>query len=346
MDVGGVCDHCCYSLALLALVIMVASFCFFIAMLALHAVNGQGIRRRLVAKQPAPQQLAVPGTKRRRLSEKQPVPALLAPPLLPTVADHPDDLDAWGDLSRNTFDEYSHRKQYRTIYNKFGYWWWRSGSTYVQHEQSSVSLELWKFAKRDFGSLSKRQKNALVRHFLLVADAPFWVVDFSCRQWPVDASEQRPRLILKSHTILLTYQGDWGLLELGPDLPPNPTTSQLTAYVQALPQAKALWTAFSSHACDLAGDLRAPAYACCLEISLRSFEKEKLLRLHGHLYMRNEVQEIRSENQVRLRFKHCDPHSKDTLWGKKTARSNWAGAYYCLAPKLGSLYQFGSGIGV
>ena len=197
-------------------------------------------------------------------------------------------------------------------------------------------------AKRDFGSLSKRQKNALMRHFLFVVAAPDWIMKYACRQWPVDASEDRPKLILKSQTVLLTYQGDWGLLDLGPDLPLNPTTSQLTAYVRALPEAKALWTAFSLYGRDLAVDLHAPAYACCLEICMKTFEQEKVLRLHADVYMRNEVQEIRTENQLRLRFKHADPHLKDILWGKKTARSNWAGAYYCLAPKLGSLYQCGS----
>ena len=91
VDMDGVCNHCCDSLALLALVIFVVSFCFFIAMLVHSAVNGQGIRRRLVAKQPASQQLAEPVAKRRRLSEKQPVPALLAFPSLPAVAVLPVD---------------------------------------------------------------------------------------------------------------------------------------------------------------------------------------------------------------------------------------------------------------
>ena len=311
-------------------------------MLVHNAVNGQGIRRRLVAKQPAPQQLAEPVAKRRRLSEKQPVPALLALPPLPAVAVLPVDPNAWGDLSRDAFDEYSHRKQYRTVYNKFGYWWWRTNPKYVQHEHYSVTEKLWMLAKRDFGSLSKQQTNALMRHFLFVAAAPDWIMKFACRQWPVDAGEDRPRLILKSHTVLLTYQGDWGLLELGPDLPPNPTTGQLTAYVQALPEAEALWTAFSSYACDLAADLHAPAYACCLEICVKTFEQEKLLRLHAHVFMRSQVRRIRSGNRVRLRFKDSDPHLMDTLWVKKSSRSNWAGAYYCLAPKLGLLYQCGS----
>ena len=97
MDVGGLCDHCCYSLTILASDIFVAAFCLFSAMLAPNAVHGQGVRRRLVAKQPAPQQLVESGAKRRRLSEKQPVPALLASPSSPAVPVLPVDLDAWGD---------------------------------------------------------------------------------------------------------------------------------------------------------------------------------------------------------------------------------------------------------
>ena len=53
MDVGGLCDHSCDGLFLLALVMVVASFCFFIAMSVPIAVNGQGIRCRLFAEQPA-----------------------------------------------------------------------------------------------------------------------------------------------------------------------------------------------------------------------------------------------------------------------------------------------------
>ena len=72
------------------------------------AVNGQAVRRRLVAKQPAPPQLVSPVVKRRWLSAKQPVPALCPPPPVPVVAILPIGPYVWGDLSRDTFDEHSH----------------------------------------------------------------------------------------------------------------------------------------------------------------------------------------------------------------------------------------------
>ena len=112
--------------------------------------SGPDVRRRLVAKQPAPQQLASPLVRRRRLSAKQPVPSLCPPPSSPSIAILPVDPHAWGDLGRDTFEEYTHRKRYRTIYNKFGYWWWRTEPKYVGHEESSVAEELWKLGRMGF----------------------------------------------------------------------------------------------------------------------------------------------------------------------------------------------------
>ena len=58
--------------------------------------------------------------------------------------------------------------------------------------------------------------------------------------------------------------------------------------------------------------------------------------------MKSEQQQLRCDSAKELRFKGTDPHLKDTLWGKKVAKANWAGAYYCLAPKCGSVWSHGS----
>ena len=54
------------------------------------------------------------------------------------------------------------------------------------------------------------------------------------------------------------------------------------------------------------------------------------------------MQQLRCTSAKKLRFKFTDPHMKDTLWGKKVAKANWAGAYYCLAPKRGSVFRYGT----
>ena len=191
---------------------------------------------------------------------------------------------------------------------------------------------------KDYCGLSKRQKNLIMRHFLHCTGAPPWVLQFAVQQWPCDGDAQKTKLILKTHTALLMYQGDWGVLELGPNLPHNPTTDQLTELVREMQETQTLGKAFSAFAEQVAAELHAPSWACCLEICLRTFEDEKKLRLHAHLYLKSEVQQLRCESSRKLRFKFSDPHLKDTLWGKKVARANWAGAYYCLVPKLGSVF--------
>ena len=69
------------------------------------------------------------------------------------------------------------------------------------------SEELWSLARKDFGSLSKQQKNVMMRHFLFFTDAPPCILQFAVRQWPCGEHEIKPKLVLQAHTALLTYQG-------------------------------------------------------------------------------------------------------------------------------------------
>ena len=103
-----------------------------------------------------------------------------------------------------------------------------------------------------------------------------------------------------------------------------------------------LWEALSAFAEQLGAELHIRSWACCLEICLRTFEEEMQLRLHAHLYLMREAQQLRCESLKILRFMFLDPYLKDTLWGKKVAKGNWAVAYYCLAPRRGSVFRHGS----
>ena len=48
-----------------------------------------------------------------------------------------------------------------------------------------------------------------------------------------------------------------------------------------------------------------------------TFEEEKQLRLHAHLYLKSEVQQLRCEIPKKLRLLFSGPHLKDTMWGKE-----------------------------
>ena len=226
------------------------------------------------------------------------------------------------------------------IYNKF-WWWWGTGETWEAVDQCACTEELWALGRKDYSGLSQRQKNAVVRYFLQRTIAPPWIFDFAVRQWPCDADERKPTMFLKTQTALLTYQGSWGVLQVDPNLH-HLTTDALTEHVRESPEAKALWKEFKGYAESLEKELHATAWACCLEICLKTWQEQKELRVHLHLYMKSENQQLRCESVRRLRFRYTDPHLRETLWGRKVARANWAGAYYCLSPKRGSVYRHGS----
>ena len=111
--------------------------------------------------------------------------------------------------------------------------------------------------------------------------------------------------------------GILGVLELGPNVPPNPTHAQLTEHVKEMPEAQEQCGAsFKAFAELLAADVRA-VYCCCLEICLKTFEEQKELRLHGYLFLKKEISDIRCECARKLRFLDVDPHCRQMLWGKR-----------------------------
>ena len=295
---------------------------------------------------PQQQQVGAPACKRRRLSSKRPAPAIVppspSPPAVP-VALLPVSSATWGTLDEATFHFLEHRGKYRAVYNKF-WWWWQHSPSWVPTVPAFCTEELWALGRKDWSGLHKRQKNSIVRHFLLFSQAPPWVARYGESQWPVNPSEGKPKLVLQAQTALLTYQGDWGVFPLDPTVVgADATPDQLSEHVRQMAEVQVLWKLFLAFSDKLATDLHVPNWACCLEICLKTYEEKKELRLHAHLFLRSEVQTIRCESARRLHFLYSDPHLKDTLWGKKVAKgANWAGAYYCLAPKLGSVERYGS----
>ena len=77
-----------------------------------------------------------------------------------------------------------------------------------------------------------------------------------------------------------------GVLSVGPNLPLDPTPEELSEHVREMAQGQTLWSALKSFVEGLASELHAPAWACSLEICLRSFEEEKVLRVHAHVLSR------------------------------------------------------------
>ena len=89
------------------------------------------------------------------------------------------------------------------------------GGAQVSFPEGSVcSSELWALALKQYGSLNRYQKSMAIRHFLDVTGAPDFLLTFGRGQWHVSTDDKKATPVaIDSNTALLTYQGDWWLVD-------------------------------------------------------------------------------------------------------------------------------------
>ena len=146
-----------------------------------------------------PQQVADSPPKRGRLSVKGPIPSvfycrLRLPFFTPAGT---ATLPLCGMMSMKLFLKMHacHRRRYRLVYNRFQFWWHRSDLVWEDVEDCPCTRELWDLGRKEYDSLSQRQKNLLLRNFLHRAGAPRWVWQVLVRQWPCDADDRQPTCV-------------------------------------------------------------------------------------------------------------------------------------------------------
>ena len=275
-----------------------------------------------------------PPPKARRLSWKQPVATVRAPPaLLPLVP------DMWLDLPQEVFEAMGHRKQYRSLYNKFWYWF-QSDPPVAFPPGSLCTAELWALARSHYDTLNRYQKNMLLRYFFEFMHAPEFLCSFACRQWKMSKDEKEaPAFSIDAMTLLLTYQGEWGVVAC-PTLSTLTSDDELAKDVRQLPEVVDVCRRFDEHGSALANKAYAGHFAWSVEICLKTWRKENLLRLHGHLFIKSNEGRMRCGDRSLLTFEGCVPHHTNFVFNRQA--KGWAGAYYTLAPKLGSVQTGGS----
>lgn len=153
--------------------------------------------------------------------------------------------------------------------------------------------------------------------------------------------EARSWAWLRSTAALLTYNGEWGLLELPLAEGPLPTPEALCRDVRELPAAQRLWAAFQQRVTQLAELLDAPKWSAALEVCLETLEAQRRLRVHAHCFLEaSRPFRVRSADAVAfwasLPVKSLDRHRSHTA-----ARAG-AGHYYLQCPKLGQVWCAGS----
>ena len=174
---------------------------------------------------------------------------------------------------------------------------------------------------------------------------------------------------IQSKSLLLTYQGDFGLFpdECAAVSARTPAEAAFrgsgslatnlmhgnrhaTAYlhevcakVRATPRYQTLQLQFEQFVTDLAESKFVTAFAWSLEVCSNTLFVDGLVRVHGHVYFHKTDAKIRFRDSAALAFQECRPHvsARDTF-NRNRSSTTAAGLFYtCCEGKYGQL-SFGS----
>ena len=126
----------------------------------------------------------------------------------------------------------------------------------------------------------------MIHTFLQVKAAPPWVLDYAVTQWPLQ-HDAEGTLFISSRSFLLTWQGQWGLVQ--PPRAGEPFASDLEALAsqfRASSEVLSFNDALRKRVAEITHIVKADHWACALELCTSTWEAEKKVRIHGHAYSR------------------------------------------------------------
>ena len=237
------------------------------------------------------------------------------------------------------------RQRYLLVHRKF-VWWLEQWTVLIKQKDPSErtndeSQALAVFQSKTNGAAEKLEKNKLMHTFLELKAAPAWIMDFAVNQWPIESDANR-HWFLNARSVLLTWQGDWGLLHaLSSGEPFASDPELLAAQVQQDESVQQMFVNFKNRVQDIFQRLEATYYGASAELCLKTWAVEKKVRIHCHAFLlRKGGKKMNTRTPVALTFSGSMPNKRVWDGPQGRCRGTMAGLYYITARKYGSLCSF------
>ena len=236
------------------------------------------------------------------------------------------------------------KARYFVLYNRVRRFW--ATRMYVPPQDDDQDVGVRKRAlvlREQFGQLPHEEKEVAMNAWLAAVDAPEFVSE---RAKLIFCKKGRPAGGAKmGFTCLLTYIGPWKLCndDGSVRLCEGVSMTEAEDLVRSCDAWEKKWKYFLKVADSIRARLHASDMAACMEICPRALEVENYVRLHFHLFLRAN-QHMRQPPCVKvLAFEDASPHLAGIVGGLPLAkaRNNWAGYFYCVVKKFGSVFQHG-----
>ena len=284
--------------------------------------------------------VAMPLVVRRRLVCKQRAPA----PWMSQVSARYVKCDKpWDVLKATVFGRMNGRQKHIRVWSKCRYWLsvlpFLDTDTKALQDAEPAHMKLLRRANFDFKKLTTQEKHTVLQLFLKDTAAPKHIVEFATIAWPVGNSrDMEPNgYYLYARSVMLTWNGDWGLFA-DTGLASDVSWRVVVECVRANEAFAALWNEYRVFCERLVASLGAAHFAFCLELCVDTWQEESEVRVHGHMYVSGDSAKLKMARANLAAFKDCNPHKSHKVAAlSNRACGGFAGCYYILAPKIGSI---------
>jgi hypothetical protein len=226
------------------------------------------------------------------------------------------------------------RKQYLWVFERVrGYW-----ATLPSVKQKYGCSCSYREIRKVFATLSKAEKTQVAMGFVKVLKAPDYVQSAITSMF----SEADKNSKLYGKTLLLTYNGPWGLLTADGSEFLDTGCLTLDEVVDRLRQDSAtlkVWEEMKNFADDIMQSLQCSDVSCCLEVCTTTLEKETKARCHVHIWLRS-CKRICVKDDIVLVFQGQSPNTSAVMGGivRDTRAASFQGMLYTSRLKLGSVF--------
>jgi hypothetical protein len=278
--------------------------------------------------------------KKRRLTVKTSCeyPIFVAPALLPVHAVGV----LWLKMTEMEFNNMSFRQQYTWVYNKC-----RKGRADQRIQTKPIlspkvpDVEMEEDTETSFQQISERCE--LMQSFMLETNAPSWLAEWAkSNMFQVKKPEVAKWLQAKS--VLLTYNGPWGVLEVKPAAACSDNGPEgLCLQIGESTEGKLVIAEFFAFVQMLVQHHHVMEWAASVELCTTTLSCTGVVRLHCHVFMRKHKGKFNARHAGHFCFKDSTPDKRcSTTGGKHRNNGSYAAMYYLQCPKHGMVATSGS----
>ena len=250
----------------------------------------------------------------------------------------------WLNFDKDEWESLDHRHKYLRLWYKFRLWAQKMGNLSPVQPLAALDAdptddELMQYALGGLRNLSREQKGKAYGRFCFLSKAPEEVSEMVKDAWGSEGGEAR---WVQSKSILLTWNGDWGVVQV-PDDADLSTVDDVVSYVREQSSMMKLWQRFLDCIKAEAENQFCKLYACSFELCTQTWQDSRQVRVHGHAFLFRPDAKMQIRRPDAFKFLGSLPyksHEQRSQSGRSAG--GYAGCYYILCPKVGSIFTGGS----